>query len=278
MSYQALAWARSVKTGSVATKAVLMAVANYADEEGTCFPSQAQLAEDTELSRRTIVRCLDVLEQAGLLSRSRRHRADGSRKSDLITLVLGDKEPRDTVAPRDASLSDTVSKPKCHGGTAEPITELPLTPSMPPKGACERDEVGEWFQKIRSVFPRRKGNNPVKPAEDRFRAKVKAGARPEDVFKAAQKFAKECATEGIAGTKYTPRLVSWLGQEAWEQLDDDAQVSPISSGRRLYAHRGTPQWDAWIEHYRRTGQPMKWLEGKSQMQVPSEWPPQERAA
>lgn len=122
MSYQALAWARSIKTGSFATKAILMAIANYADENGTCFPSQAQLADDTELSKRTIVRSMEILEEAGLLSRSRRHRSDGTRTSDLIILILSATQPRDTE-PRDSLPRDTQSKPKCHSGTAEPITE-----------------------------------------------------------------------------------------------------------------------------------------------------------
>jgi hypothetical protein len=40
MSVQAITWALSVKAGSPGAKAVLLALANYANEFGLCWPSQ----------------------------------------------------------------------------------------------------------------------------------------------------------------------------------------------------------------------------------------------
>lgn len=51
-----------------------------------------------------------------------------------------------------------------------------------------------------------------------------------------------------------------------------------NTGPRIFVDRDTPQWDAWLEHYQKTGKPTKWLKNMSQMQVPTEWPPQEAAA
>jgi len=92
MSIRALAWAKSIRTGSPTTKAVLVAVADYADEDGVSWPSQQRLADDTELSLHSVMRALDKLEDLGLVKRERRHRKDGSRTSDLIVLDLGNTE------------------------------------------------------------------------------------------------------------------------------------------------------------------------------------------
>ena len=145
MSFQVMAWARSIKTGSATTKAVLMAVANYADEAGLCWPSQDQIADDTELSRHSVMRALDVLQELGLLTRERRHRKDGSRTSDMITLDLSithlcSAEQRSTEQ-RNAPLRSTQQQPKSHSATAEPVRESPI------RGNAREDAdkaVAEW--------------------------------------------------------------------------------------------------------------------------------------
>lgn len=88
MSHQAVIWARGVKAGSATAKAVLLAVASYADADGACWPSQTRLAEDTELSRHSVMRALDHLEKTGLLTRQRQHRDDGARTNDILTINL----------------------------------------------------------------------------------------------------------------------------------------------------------------------------------------------
>ena len=116
-----MAWARAIKTGSATIKSVLMAVANYADEDGICWPSQEQLADDTELSRHSVMRALDQLEDMGLLDRERRHRGDGSRTSDLIMLDLS------STVQRSSQQRSTQQQPKSHGATAEPSIEPSLS-------------------------------------------------------------------------------------------------------------------------------------------------------
>lgn len=138
MSYSAMAWARGIKTGSPTAKSVLLAIANYADEEGICWPSQDQLADDTELSRHSIMRAIDHLEELGLLSRERRHRKDGSRSSDLIMLDLSSTVLRSTQQ-RSNEQRSTQQQPKSHSATAEPITEPSNIPSRA-RGAKPKGE------------------------------------------------------------------------------------------------------------------------------------------
>lgn len=130
MSFQAMNWAVSVKTGSPTLKAVLMAVANYADvEDGTCFPSQQKLADELEVSSRTVMRALERLEEMGLIHRQRRHNpVDGSRSSDRITLSMGvpERTPADhlsdNLSPRSkVTLTTGLSDKACHRNRYEQV-------------------------------------------------------------------------------------------------------------------------------------------------------------
>jgi hypothetical protein len=50
MSWQATTWAMNQKVGNAGRKLLLLALANYADENGVCWPSQGRLSLDTEAS------------------------------------------------------------------------------------------------------------------------------------------------------------------------------------------------------------------------------------
>lgn len=109
MSLAAISWAKSQKTGSPTLKAVLMAVADYADENGRAWPSQSKLSEDTELSERAVRGALADLAEKGLLQKEARRRADGSRSTDILVIPCNRQQvppPRQDVpeqpAPRSA--------------------------------------------------------------------------------------------------------------------------------------------------------------------------------
>jgi hypothetical protein len=91
VSLAAISWARRQKTGSATFKAVLMALAGYADEKGLCWPSQAALAEETEMTDRSVRTALGALEDAGFIQREKKYRKDGTRDSDRITLLLPER-------------------------------------------------------------------------------------------------------------------------------------------------------------------------------------------
>ena len=68
MSVVALTTAFSAKLGKSSTKAVLVALADRADDvTGTCFPSVADIVERTELDRKTVLSCLKELEKRKFL-------------------------------------------------------------------------------------------------------------------------------------------------------------------------------------------------------------------
>ena len=88
MSWKATAWALGQTTGAARRKLLLLALANYADENGVCWPSQETLARDTEQSVDTVQRQLDVLEQLKLLTRERMPKRRGQWQGYRYTLCL----------------------------------------------------------------------------------------------------------------------------------------------------------------------------------------------
>lgn len=86
MSIQAVGWAIEVQTGSASRKVVLITLANYADPQGDCWPSQATLARDTELSDRTVRTAMKELEDLGLISRKKRFDKEGKQTTDMVTV------------------------------------------------------------------------------------------------------------------------------------------------------------------------------------------------
>ena len=101
MSVEARTWARKVVVGNSTAKAVLCAIADYADANGVAWPSQTSLAEDTEFSERAVRNAIQLLVRNGLLTTQKRHRKDGSRKADLLSLALGQQSNRHEVPEGD---------------------------------------------------------------------------------------------------------------------------------------------------------------------------------
>ena len=76
MSFQGLNWAFKQDVKPSPAKFVLVALANYADENGHCYPSQKRLAEDACQSERSVRAHLASLEKQGLIRRSKRRRKE----------------------------------------------------------------------------------------------------------------------------------------------------------------------------------------------------------
>jgi DNA-binding IclR family transcriptional regulator len=138
VSYKATNWAYEMKITGPA-KPVLVALADMADEDASCYPGQERIASMTGLSVATVRRALVRLERLGLLTRERRNGAFGYRTSDRYRLQLSVFMPESlplTVPTRQRALKAvspslplTVQLPTAHSERAiepsvEPLEEL----------------------------------------------------------------------------------------------------------------------------------------------------------
>lgn len=85
-------WARRQTTGNPHRKAVLLLLADWADESWSCFPGQAKIAEVAEVSERTVRKAIADLEAASLIRRQARYH-EGMRTSDRYWLNPSSDQP-----------------------------------------------------------------------------------------------------------------------------------------------------------------------------------------
>jgi hypothetical protein len=101
MSWQATAWVIRQTTGKAGRKLLLLTLANYADENGICWPSQVTLARDTEQSVDTVQRQLTALQKLTLLQRDRMPKRRGQWQGYVYKLPLQtDAAPKVQTAAR----------------------------------------------------------------------------------------------------------------------------------------------------------------------------------
>lgn len=132
MSVQALSCAFAIRGISSSEKLVLLALANFANDKMECWPSQERLAADTELSERTVWAALAKLETAGLLTREKRHRQDGTRTTDKFTLYFAltvTAEPPANAAKSTRKSCETQSQ-SLHEPVATVATLTTFEPSL----------------------------------------------------------------------------------------------------------------------------------------------------
>jgi hypothetical protein len=147
MSWRACAWAKDQRLGSPVGKSILLCVSEYADPEtAQCFPSQARLAADAEVSDRTVRDWLARLERWGLISRERRTVASGARNSDMIIVHL-DVNVTDGADRIEAESAERKSQEADRHGDDDVIEE--------PELALTENASGRTYRKLRPL------TNPV---------------------------------------------------------------------------------------------------------------------
>lgn len=135
-AYEAQVWARKQRLGGdVAAKIILMILADYADEWGTCYPGVDRIAEEAELSKSTVLRRLKALAEAGLVTVERRADGRGHRTSNRYVLEI---EVTVTAVQWNEVVQRVVAR------AAEPLEEVQgvnVTPGSqaPPKCQPERE-------------------------------------------------------------------------------------------------------------------------------------------
>jgi len=162
-------------------KLVLLALAEHANDEGTCYPGQRTLAAKCGISERALQTHLAALEAAGFIERERRHRGDGTRKSDMYTLSLpddsacgpGDKAqisrdlPADSCQPEAQSLRVVKEEEPSGEPSGEPnsnaaflcrlLADL-ITANDPKAKAKAAAESDAWVSPMRKLLAERDGD------------------------------------------------------------------------------------------------------------------------
>lgn len=87
MSFKAMAWAVQQDIPRTSEKFLLVMLANYADDEGICYPSIERLAKELSQDRKTVIKSIKSLVNSGVLKDTGRR--IGYTKSVVVYKIMG---------------------------------------------------------------------------------------------------------------------------------------------------------------------------------------------
>ena len=201
MSFEALAEASKKVAGSSKNKLILLLLANYADQQFTCFPSIKRLAMMAECCESTVRRSLKDLEKRGLIEIKPRYEPYGDRcrqTSNIYTLRGFQNETHPPVKLTPAPLSKSTGDITNHNNQS--IYTIA-------------------FDEFWSVYPRRP-NSSKKDAFAKFK-KALTKITALELIQITELFAKSMANKD---PQYIPHASTWLNQERYIDLRDAPKV------------------------------------------------------
>lgn len=139
MSMMLMVKAMRIRVGNPLRKLVLIKLADNANDLGECWPSHQHIADQCEISRRSVINHINKLEEMGLLRREYRTK-NNEKQSNLYYLTLdgegsaGDSPPSERDAPPSAGDAPPPSAGDAHrtSHSSESVIE-PVNESLKPK-------------------------------------------------------------------------------------------------------------------------------------------------
>jgi len=151
MSFRIAGAAWKVEDIHPTTKLILLCLADTADDDGTCWPSQGTVAKKCGVSRQTVNSHIEKLCKSGFLQKHRRKREDGSDMSSILVITLppscflqgshkGSYPPvKSFDTPCQNALHPPVKSFDTMNLSVEPIIE-PNTPPISPQGEAGKKD------------------------------------------------------------------------------------------------------------------------------------------
>lgn len=275
MSFEALKWYSTITVGDPTAKHLLAILASFADERGTCFPSQNTLAKRAEVSRRTVYRALMILEQMNLVSIIRESAEQGRSRRNRYRLNLDEtgviSTHKEGVVSSHVEISshskwvDTTH----HMGSGLPnnLQERFLKESAREGVSRDADLIGSGdaqFVAFQAAWP----SSSIDSREKAWQAWRKTP--PADRAEAVR-----CIEAFQAETKRHGRSISisaatYLAEKKWLSIKPGSTGG--AKGGKVWVRQGTPQWAAW-QAIRKTSSMFSTEHRDTGWYFEAEWPP-----
>lgn len=232
MSLRATSWAWEIPTSEIGmtNKFVLLALADYADKDGLCFPSQATLGDKVALSERTIRTCLADLETKGLISRTPRSSTEG-RRSDLIQLELPESCNRKDLPVAQPEVGDTCNRQKAPTPTGN---QLPVAT----KGVINQSDItpqSALAEEVYKAYPRK----TARPTAIKAILRAMKQVPFEDLLRLTKDYAEAVRRSG-AELRFIPHPATWYNQERWADDRREWTAQSAKPGSAPAATRSRP--------------------------------------
>lgn len=190
---------------STTDKMVLLALADWSNDDGVCWPSMAQLEVKTSLTNRAIRASVARLKEAGHLSREER-----SGKGVIYTLHPGTTFRPEANAPRNETT--LTPEPRSTNTSRTIITSEAKASSVSVKP--RKADIAAGFLAFWQAYPKRVGKDAAAKSFDKAMSRIKEDD-PLSVILAGI----ERALPGWDDPQFIPNPATWLNQGRWA---DDA--------------------------------------------------------
>ena len=159
------AWEMPIPTSQ---KMVLLALADRANDDGECWPGQAELADKCSMSPRNVIRMIEWLEERGAL-RSERRQTGNARKSNRYILTLDQFKPEsDSLShaklAHDKLACDRLSPPNVTNAQGESDTVSPSFKEEPSLNHQSEPSLGSDVVPTPAAKPSKAEPNPLNAA------------------------------------------------------------------------------------------------------------------
>lgn len=256
MSHTATNWALRQKGLKPATKIVLINLADRHNPDHGCFPSKKKLAEDCEMSERSVADHINILVDAGLVQVQKASNSpSGQFASNRYILGFESDFCRGQDLPSAEFAVGKNSTPPSAEFAVDRRQNLPTNPVIEPRKGTSKAE-GPQFSEFWSRWPAKVAK---KDAEKAWK-KLKPDERAEAFAKCVEWYRAWRSRHPDASTIYP---ATFLNGRRWQDEDNQPSAS------KQYPAGQKPHWlvmkeredgraanDAErIERYRRMGRP-----------------------
>lgn len=132
MSIKIMSYVWNMEIEDSTAKLALMALADFADDDGYCFPSYEVLAKKISKSKRTAIRAVEKLAELGFLQKEKRELKDGTSSANLYKIIIENDRVTQTH-PRVTSSDNRVTRMTPPSDTDD---TLRVTSVTPPSDTC----------------------------------------------------------------------------------------------------------------------------------------------
>ncbi|MBQ0300889.1 helix-turn-helix domain-containing protein [Enterobacter roggenkampii] len=239
MSMELMVKAMKVKVGNPLRKLVLLKLADNASDHGECWPSYQHIADQCEISKRSVMIHIDALCECGLVKKELRpgpkgnssnvYRLDFSSAGDSLWGSANSSLPGAGDSPHSAgdSLGGSAGAAPRISHSFEPVNESVIEPKY--NGSSDNDSenrsskgnYSNEFEQAWQAYPKRAGGNSKAAAWKAWKARIKDGVTTEAMLAGVNRYAGYVRATGSAGTQYVKQAATFFGpdrhfEEAWQ--------------------------------------------------------------
>ena len=240
MSMDLMVQAMKIRVGNPLRKLVLLKLADNASDLGECWPSYQHIADQCEISKRSVMNHIEALCESGLIKKEPRTGPKGN-SSNVYQLNL--RSAGDSLGGgANRSLHGAGDSPGSAGdslgggaGAAprishsfEPVNESVNEPikntgasakASAPARSVKQDYSPE-FETAWQAYPKRAGGNSKSGAFKAWKARLKDGVKPEDMLAGVKRYAAYARATGSVGTQFVKQAATFFGpdrhfEESW---------------------------------------------------------------